>query len=96
MNLFGWNLELRRAPRAPRITDGRLRCDACKGAIRKHEHFTVLAVRHKDCKDPKQVGQRSLAMFQEPAPQPRILGGDDVLMPSRAVMAAKMIGAPHE
>jgi hypothetical protein len=62
MNLFGWNFEIRRARGAARVMDGRLRCEACKGAIHKHEHYTVLSVRHKDCKDPKLVGQRSLRL----------------------------------
>ena len=59
-HLFSW---LRRPRRLPQIkADGKLRCSQCGGPLHRHERFEILAVRHRDCQDPRQTGQRSLAL----------------------------------
>lgn len=66
MNIF--SRFFRRAPKAPRPKPG-LICSDCGARIHHHDNYTVLAVRHKDCRDPKRVGQ--LAIDEESnAPQP--------------------------
>jgi len=35
-------------------------CCECGARIHKHELYTVLSVRHKNCKDPKGVGQMQI------------------------------------
>lgn len=56
MKLFAW---LHRKPAAPPPA-GRMCCVNCGGSIHKSEKYRILAVAHRDCGDPKQVGQKSL------------------------------------
>lgn len=37
-----------------------MRCTECGKRVRKFEHYVILAAKHKDCRDPKMVGQKSL------------------------------------
>lgn len=53
----------------------RLVCVACSRAIHRHERYEIIVVRHRDCGDPKMVGQRSIAGMSpgsssdDPSPQ---------------------------
>lgn len=38
----------------------RMICMDCGAAIHRNDRFVVLEVRHKDCRDPKGVGQMAL------------------------------------
>lgn len=66
MNLFGWHLTFperfrrRRQPRPP-VRQG-LRCEECGGGIHRRDHYVILTVRHRNCKDPKLTGQQSLPL----------------------------------
>lgn len=55
MKLFTW---LHRKP-SP-TTAKTLRCQTCGGGIHRHDRYRILAVVHRDCGDPKQVGQKRL------------------------------------
>ena len=61
MKLFGLRIE-RYKPPAP--LDGHLRCEECGALLHRGDHFTVLAVRHNDCKDRKQTGQMTLPLIE--------------------------------
>ena len=45
--------------RRTQVTDAKpgLICSDCHARIHKHELYTVLVVRHKNCRDPRGVGQ---------------------------------------
>jgi hypothetical protein len=62
MILFGLRIE-RNKTTPPR--DGHLRCEDCGALMRRGDHYTVLAVRHNDCHDPKSTGQMKLPMEGE-------------------------------
>ena len=63
MSLFDWiPLPARfRRVRAPKLVlDGKLHCSECGGSIRRHDRYVILSARHRDCGDPKLVGQKRL------------------------------------
>jgi 4-hydroxy-L-threonine phosphate dehydrogenase PdxA len=43
-----------------------MRCDRCGGSIHRHDRYIVLVVRHKDCGDPRGVGQKVLNLGLKP------------------------------
>ena len=51
------------------VQDGKLHCSECGGSIRRHDRYIILTARHRDCGDPKLVGQKNLLPLIEPAPQ---------------------------
>lgn len=57
MKLFAW---LHRKP-APSSETKTLHCQTCGGGIHRHDRYRILAVVHRDCGDPKQVGQKRLS-----------------------------------
>ncbi len=105
MNLFGWHLTFPERFRRRRVTTlpppGRLRCEECGGGIHRRDHYVILTVRHRNCKDPKLTGQQSLPLDLAGTPlghdpNLRFIGLDQepVIMPPHAVMGAEMID-PH-
>ena len=65
MKLFEWLTSLmlgglRRKQLAAPKQKGRLNCSECGGGIHRHDRYVILAARHRDCGDPKLVGQRVL------------------------------------
>jgi hypothetical protein len=57
MKLFGW---LRRTNAVTTTAPTALRCAKCGGGIHRHDRYRILAVVHRDCGDPKQVGQKMI------------------------------------
>lgn len=52
---------LRRFRRAWNIARGsgnKLRCSDCGCQIHRYERYTIIEARHRNCRDPKQVGQQ--------------------------------------
>jgi len=71
MNLFDWitwPARLRRRRPKPIFT-GKLRCEECGGGIHRHDHYMIIAARHRNCKDPRLVGQQSLRLELHQTPQ---------------------------
>lgn len=84
MTLFNWLRNLRRKPEpAPK---GKLCCIDCGRGIHRHERYTILSAKHRDCGDPKLVGQTSL----------RVINGETVLLPAGAVMGSEMLNHPDQ
>lgn len=44
----------------PQVVKVKMRCVDCERGIHKHEKFIILAAKHRNCRDPKMVGQKSL------------------------------------
>jgi hypothetical protein len=63
MILFGKLRIERYTPPQPR--DGHLRCEDCGALLHRGERFTMLTVRHNDCKDTRGTGQMTLPMEGE-------------------------------
>lgn len=61
MKLFAW---LHRKP-APHPPAGTMFCVKCGGGIHKREKYRIITVEHRDCGDPKQVGQAVLKQKSE-------------------------------
>lgn len=57
MKLFTW---FHRKPEPSLAAAKTLRCQTCGGGIHRHDRYRILAVVHRDCGDPKQVGQKRL------------------------------------
>lgn len=56
----GMNLFRRFFPKPPQVVKVKMRCVDCGKAVHKRERFQIVSVKHKDCHDPKLVGQKSL------------------------------------
>jgi hypothetical protein len=41
------------------VERGRLRCDHCQRNIHRHDRYVIVKAVHRDCSDPKLVGQQS-------------------------------------
>lgn len=46
--------------RRARTANGKLCCEHCHRPIHRHDRYTIVKVVHKNCSDPKLVGQKSL------------------------------------
>lgn len=55
-------------PFLPKPTPKRnvMRCSKCQRPIHKRERYVIREVEHKDCSDPKLIGQLSLPTREEP------------------------------
>ena len=105
MNLFGWRLTIPehwRRSRCPplRPVAGKLQCTDCGGGIHRHDKYEILVARHRDCKDPKLVGQRVLpldfenrseAQVRVSQPVLREFAGETVLMAPACSMGAELL-----
>lgn len=61
MKLINWLIRVGVLPeRAPKAPKGKLCCIDCGRGIHKHDRYQILAAKHRDCGDPKLVGQASL------------------------------------
>lgn len=72
-----------------------LRCEDCRARIHKHDKYTVLAARHKDCRDPQLAGQQSLPL------KPATLtyfdhDGEPVTTGPQVVMGMEFMGEPKQ
>jgi hypothetical protein len=64
MHLFDWiplPARFRRLRLRKSASDGKLRCSECGGGIRRHDRYVIDAAHHRDCHDPKLVGQKTLS-----------------------------------
>lgn len=66
MDLFRWLHTLKTRKTKPPRPSGTMRCDKCGGSIHRHDRYIVLVVRHKDCGDPRGVGQKVLNLGLKP------------------------------
>jgi hypothetical protein len=80
VKLFDWLVKVG-VLRAPKPPKGKLCCIDCGRGIHKHERYQIIAAKHRDCGDPKMIGQASL----------RVINGETVLLPAGAVMGAEML-----
>lgn len=79
LKFITWFRSLRAKPKiSPK---GKLCCIDCGRRIHRHDRYQILAAKHRDCGDPKLVGQASL----------RVINGETVLLPPGAVMGAEML-----
>lgn len=62
MDLFRWLHTLKMKKTKPPRPSGTMRCDKCGGSIHRHDRYIVLVVRHKNCRDPRGVGQKVLKL----------------------------------
>ena len=60
MNILSRLFGRKRKPAGPEASKGMVCCN-CQAHIHKHELYTVLSVRHKNCRDPRGVGQLVIA-----------------------------------
>jgi len=66
MDLFRWLHTLKTRKTKPPRPAGTMRCDKCGGSIHRHDRYIVLVVRHRDCGDPRGVGQKVLNLGMKP------------------------------
>lgn len=45
-----------RKSRAGDVPKVRLRCNSCGVHIHRHDRYTIVVAKHRDCRDPKLVG----------------------------------------
>lgn len=63
MHIFDWIPLPSRFRRPPKpAAPGRLCCSECGGGIHRHDRYVILSARHRNCGDPKLVGQRTLTL----------------------------------
>jgi hypothetical protein len=43
----------------------KLQCVECERRLKRHDKYKILAVKHLDCGDPKNVGQTSIPLTKE-------------------------------
>jgi hypothetical protein len=90
MKLFDW-LKKRLAGESPvKPGSGKLCCSECHGQIHRHDRYVILAARHRDCGDPKMVGQRRLTLVD------RTIDGEHVRIAPAASMGAELLGLERE
>lgn len=58
--MIGFFRRFYRAWNSARSTGGKLRCSECGCRIHRFEKFEITGAKHRDCSDPKQVGQQSM------------------------------------
>jgi hypothetical protein len=68
MDIFRWIRTLKTRKTKPPRPSGSMRCDKCSGSIHRHDRYIILVARHKDCGDPRGVGQKVLKLGLEPEP----------------------------
>ena len=65
MHLFNWiplPARFRRLRVVKPVSSGKLCCSECGGSIHRHDRYVILVARHRDCGDPKLVGQKTLSL----------------------------------
>jgi hypothetical protein len=59
-NWIPWPARFRTLRVRKPLPDGKLHCAECGGGIHRHDRYEILTARHRDCVDPRMVGQKSL------------------------------------
>jgi hypothetical protein len=61
-NWIPWPARFRTLRVRKPLPDGKLHCAECGGGIHRHDRYEILTARHRDCVDPRMVGQKSLLL----------------------------------
>lgn len=69
----------------------KLCCEYCHAAIHRHDKYTVVSARHKDCRDPKLVGQLPLERAPSELIPVKVPSGETVHMHYKTVMGSEFI-----